>query len=170
MRILLIPVFVLLILAESEAADLTAATVFFVAAATDGLDGYIARRYASATRTGQWLDPLADKLLISAPLVTLTALGRFPLWATIVIVAREVAVSLLRAWLGTRGRAMPASPWGKAKTAAQILALFLYIAPLGGRAETARLVSLWLAVLLTVWSGADYLLKLGTRAPRENPS
>lgn len=156
---------VLLILEGSEGAALAAATVFFAAAATDGLDGYLARRYDATTRTGQWLDPLADKLLISAPVVTLTALGRFPAWAAAIIVGRELAVSMLRAWLGTRGRAMPASPWGKAKTAAQILAIFLYIVPLEG-AEGARLVALWLAVALTVWSGLDYALRLSHRAPR----
>ena len=164
LRILLIPVVVLLILEGSEATSLAAATVFFVAAATDGLDGYLARSYDAATRTGQWLDPLAVKLLISAPVVTLTALGRFPLWAAAIIVGRELAVSVLRAWLGTRGRSMPASPWGKAKTAAQILAIFLYIVPLGD-AEAARLVALWLAVILTVWSGLDYALRLSHRAP-----
>lgn len=168
-RILLIPVLVVLILAETEASDLIAATVFFVAAATDGLDGYIARRYDTATRTGQWLDPLADKLLISAPVVTLTVLGRFPVWAAVVIVAREVAVSLLRAWLGTRGRAMPASSWGKVKTAAQILVIFLYIVPLDGRGDAPRAVALWLAVILTVWSGLDYVLKLRERAPESPP-
>jgi CDP-diacylglycerol--glycerol-3-phosphate 3-phosphatidyltransferase len=155
-----------LIVADTEPAALAAALVFFVAAATDGLDGYIARRYDTATRTGQWLDPLADKLLISAPVVTLTVLGRFPLWAAAAIVAREVAVSLLRAWLGTRGRAMPASPWGKAKTAAQILAVFLYIVPLGPQGEGVRTVALWLAVVLTVWSGLDYFLRLRERAPQ----
>lgn len=153
-------------MADTEPAALAAALVFFVAAATDGLDGYIARRYDAATRTGQWLDPLADKLLISAPVVTLTVLGRFPLWATAAIVAREVAVSLLRAWLGTRGRAMPASPWGKAKTAAQILVVFLYIVPLGDGGEGVRAVALWLAVVLTVWSGLDYFLRLRERAPQ----
>ncbi len=156
---------VLLILADSDAAALAAAIVFFAAAATDGLDGYLARRYDSATRTGQWLDPLADKFLISAPVLTLTALGRFPIWAAVIIVAREVAVSLLRAWLGTRGRSMPASNWGKVKTGAQILAIFLYLVPLGPRGEDARFVALLLAVVLTVWSGLDYVIRLGERAP-----
>lgn len=150
---------------DTEPAAIAAALVFFGAAATDRLDGYLARRYESATRTGQWLDPLADKLLISAPVLTLTALGRFPVWGASVIVAREVAVSLLRAWLGLRGRAMPASQWGKVKTAAQVLAIFLYIVPLGARADDARFWSLVVAVALTVWSGLDYAFKLGSRAP-----
>ena len=136
-----------------------AAVVFVVAAATDGLDGYLARRYATATATGQWLDPLADKVLVAAPVVTLTALGRFPLWAAVVIVARELGVSLLRAWLGSRGRAMPASGWGKAKTAAQMAAVLLYLLPLGPDAAGLRWWTLLAAVLLTVWSGTDYAIK-----------
>lgn len=158
-RILLLPVLVALILTEDRPEAYVAAVVFFAAAATDGLDGYLARRYDTTTRLGQWLDPLADKLLISAPVITLTALDRFPLWAAIIIVAREVAVSILRAWLGTRGRSMPASDWGKVKTGAQILAIFLYIIPLGPDAADARLVALILAVVLTVWSGLDYVLR-----------
>ena len=156
----------MLILSEERTAAYAAALVFFAAAATDGLDGYLARRYESTTRLGQWLDPLADKLLISAPVVTLVALDRFPLWAAIVIVARELAVSLLRAWLGTRGRSMPASSWGKVKTAAQVLAIFLYIVPLGDGADGARLFALVLAVALTVWSGIDYVLRIEERAKR----
>jgi CDP-diacylglycerol---glycerol-3-phosphate 3-phosphatidyltransferase len=164
-RILLTPVLVILLLQGSRGAALVAGVVFFAVAATDSLDGYLARRYDHTTRTGQWLDPLADKLLITATLVTLVALGRFPLWAAVVIVAREASVSVLRAWLGTRGRAMPASNWGKAKTAGQVLAIFLYIVPLGPGAEDARFVALLLAVALTVWSGVDYALRLAVRAP-----
>lgn len=164
---MLIPVIVGLILSDNRAAAFVAAVVFFAAAVTDRLDGYVARRFQSATRTGQWLDPLADKLLISAPVLTLTALGRFPVWAAIIIVAREVMVSLLRAWLGMRGRSMPASDWGKVKTAAQVLAIFLYIVPFGnGDGEDARFVALVLAVVLTVWSGFDYLIRIDRRVDR----
>ena len=164
LRILLMPLLVALILTRDRNAAYIAAVVFFAAAATDGLDGYLARRYESTTRLGQWLDPLADKLLISAPVITLTAQDRFPLWAAIIIVLREVAVSLLRAWLGTQGRSMPASDWGKVKTGAQVLAIFLYIIPFGPEAGDARLVALILAVVLTVWSGLDYVFReLGRR-------
>ena len=154
-----------LILSEDRQAAYAAALVFFAAAATDGLDGYLARRYDSSTRLGQWLDPLADKLLISAPVITLVALDRFPLWAAIIIVARELAVSMLRAWLGTKGRSMPASDWGKVKTAAQVLAIFLYIVPFGSGAGGARLFALILAVALTVWSGIDYVIRIEQHAP-----
>ncbi|MGH2678207.1 MAG: CDP-alcohol phosphatidyltransferase family protein, partial [Actinomycetota bacterium] len=120
--------------------------------------------YEGATRIGQWLDPLADKILVTAPILAMTAIGTFPAWATVVIVTREFAVSLLRAWLGSRGIGMPASPWGKVKTGVQMLLVPLYLLPLDG-ADTVRLVVLWLAVVLTVWSGLDYFLKAAKRAP-----
>lgn len=158
-RILLAPVLAGLVLWDRPAPAVIAAALFVLAAATDGLDGYLARRYASTTATGQWLDPLADKLLVAAPVVTLTVLGRFPLWAAVIIVARELAVSVLRAWLGTKGRSMPASGWGKAKTAAQMVAILLYLLPLGQGADQVRQWTLVVAVVLTVWSGLDYALK-----------
>jgi CDP-diacylglycerol---glycerol-3-phosphate 3-phosphatidyltransferase len=157
-------VLVLLVVSRSDTAAVVAAAVFVFGAFTDGLDGYLARRYEGATRIGQWLDPLADKILVTAPIVAMTAIGTFPAWATVIIVVREFAVSLLRAWLGSRGIGMPASPWGKVKTAVQMLLVPLYLLPLDG-AETVRLVVLWLAVVLTIWSGLDYFLKAARRAP-----
>lgn len=154
------PVLVLLILSPSRAAAYLAAVLFVVAAASDSVDGYLARRYEITSRLGQWLDPLADKVLITAPIVTLTVVDRFPLWAAAVIVAREFAVSVLRAWLGTGGRAMPASWWGKVKTAAQMLALLLYLLPdLGSEVEGVRFGILVAAVVLTVYSGLDYFVR-----------
>ena len=154
------PILVLLILSPSRAASYLGAALFVVAAASDGVDGYLARRHETTSRLGQWLDPLADKILVTAPIVTLTAVGRFPLWATAVIVAREFAVSALRAWLGTRGRAMPASWWGKVKTAAQMLAVLLYLLPdLGESVESVRFLILVAAVVLTALSGLDYFLR-----------
>jgi CDP-diacylglycerol---glycerol-3-phosphate 3-phosphatidyltransferase len=166
-RILLVPVVVILILSEARPAAYLAAALFVLAAVTDGLDGYLARRQASVTRLGQWLDPLADKALVTAPIVALVLVGMFPLWAAAVIVAREFAVSLLRAWLGTRGRAMPASSWGKVKTAAQMLVVLLYLLPdLPAPVRDARFWLLVAAVALTVWSGIDYVWR-AFRSPRE---
>jgi CDP-diacylglycerol--glycerol-3-phosphate 3-phosphatidyltransferase len=162
-RILLAPVLVALVLSGSDTAAGVAAVVFVFGALTDGLDGYVARRYAGTTALGQWLDPLADKILVTAPVVALASVGRFPAWAVGVIVLREFAVSALRAWLGTRGVAMPASPWGKAKTAVQMVLVPLYLLPLGEGAEPWRLAILWLAVVLTVWSGLDYFWKAARR-------
>lgn len=168
-RILLAPVLVVLVLSEGDAAASIAAAVFVFGAFTDGLDGYLARRYSGATTIGQWLDPLADKILVSAPVIALSVVGGFPVWAAVVIVGRELAVSLLRAYLGTRGVGMPASIWGKAKTAVQMVLVPLYLLPLGDGADAAKRVVLALAVALTLWSGLDYFMGAGRRA-RAGPS
>jgi CDP-diacylglycerol--glycerol-3-phosphate 3-phosphatidyltransferase len=165
-RILVAPILVLLILSPSRAAGYLAAALFVVAAASDSVDGYLARRYEITSRLGQWLDPLADKILVTAPIVTLAVVGRFPLWAAVVILVREFGVSVLRAWLGTVGRAMPASWWGKVKTAAQMLAVLLYLLPdLGSEVEGIRFGILIAAVVLTVFSGLDYFVR-AIRTPR----
>jgi CDP-diacylglycerol--glycerol-3-phosphate 3-phosphatidyltransferase len=156
-----------LVLSGGTVSAYVAAALFVLAAVTDGLDGYLARRYRSVTRLGQWLDPLADKALVTAPIVALTIVGTFPLWATVVIVAREFGVSLLRAWLGSRGRAMPASWWGKVKTGGQMLVVLLYLLPdLEGAARDGRFWLLIVTVALTIWSGLDYFVK-ALRAPEE---
>ena len=155
----------LLVLSRDPVARGIAAAVFVFGAATDGLDGYLARRYAGFTRLGQWLDPLADKILVSSPIVALTAIGAFPVWAAVVIVLREVAVSALRAWLGSRGISMPASAWGKVKTAVQMILVPLYLLPLPEAADGVRFVFLVAAVALTVWSGVDYFLRTARRTP-----
>ncbi len=153
-----------LVLSENDAAGSIAAAVFVFGAFTDGLDGYLARRYSGSTTIGQWLDPLADKILVSAPVIALSIVGAFPVWAAVVIVGRELAVSLLRVYLGSRGVGMPASPWGKAKTAVQMVLVPLYLLPLGAGADTARRIVLGLAVALTLWSGLDYFVGAGRRA------
>lgn len=165
-RIVLAPVLVFLVFSGSETAAILAAVVFVFGAFTDGLDGYLARRYATATRVGQWLDPLADKILVTTPIVALTLEDRFPVWAAAIIVLREFAVSLLRAWLGSRGVGMPASPWGKAKTAMQMVMVPLFLLPLADGADGAKAVVLVLAVVLTVWSGLDYFIKASSRPLR----
>ena len=159
-RILLAPVLAVLVLSRDTVAAYAAAVLFVVAAVTDGLDGYLARRYSAVTRLGQWLDPLADKALVTAPILALVVVGAFPAWAAVIIVVREFAVSILRAWLGTRGRPMPASRWGKVKTAAQMLVVLLYLLPgLAGAAAEVRFWLLVVCVVLTVWSGLDYVLR-----------
>jgi CDP-diacylglycerol--glycerol-3-phosphate 3-phosphatidyltransferase len=163
LRVLLVPFLVILILAEDRTASYVAAAIFVVGAATDGLDGYLARRHAAVTRTGQWLDPLADKILVAAAVVTLTALGEFPLWAAVIIVAREAGVSILRGYLGLRGIAMPASRSAKVKTTLQLIAITLYILPLGSGAHGVRLGFLIAAVVMTVATGLQYSLEAGSR-------
>jgi CDP-diacylglycerol--glycerol-3-phosphate 3-phosphatidyltransferase len=158
-----------LVLSRDDTAATVAAAVFVFGAFTDGLDGWLARRYAGTSAVGVWLDPLADKILVSAPVIALSVTGDFPVWAAAVIVGRELAVSLLRVWLGARGIGMPASPWGKAKTAVQMVLVPLYLLPLGPGADTTRRVVLALAVALTLWSGLDYFLRAGRRTPADRP-
>ena len=157
------PLLVVLIAAEERSASYVAAAVFAVAAATDGLDGYLARRHASTTRTGQWLDPLADKVLVAAPVITLAAQGSFPLWAAVVIVARELGISVLRVVLGRQGTSMPASPTAKVKTTVQLVAIALYILPLGHAWHGLKLGLLIAAVVLTVWTGLEYVVRAWPR-------
>jgi CDP-diacylglycerol--glycerol-3-phosphate 3-phosphatidyltransferase len=159
LRVLLVPILVALILAEERTLSYIAAAVFLAGAVSDGLDGYLARRYDTTTRTGQWLDPLADKVLVSAPVIALTALGDFPLWAAAVIVVREVGIAVLRALLSLRGGSMPATRMAKAKTLFQLVAITLYILPLGRGADGPRLGVLLVAVSLTVYTGWDYVAR-----------
>jgi CDP-diacylglycerol--glycerol-3-phosphate 3-phosphatidyltransferase len=163
LRAALMPVIVLLILPEERAAMDLAAVLFVVGALTDGLDGYLARRHGMTTTMGQWLDPLSDKLFVLAPMVTLTLLGRFPVWATVVVLAREIAVSALRWYRGSRRESMPASNVAKWKTASQVVVVTLYLLPLTGSAADLRYAALWISVALTVYSGLDYFLRLRRR-------
>jgi CDP-diacylglycerol--glycerol-3-phosphate 3-phosphatidyltransferase len=166
-----VPVLVALLLVRHDATDVFAAIVFAVGGWTDLLDGYLARRWKVSTPTGAWLDPLADKLLVGAPVITLVALGRFPVWAAVIILAREVAVTGIRIYLGTRGRGMPASGIAKWKTLAQLLAIFLYILPLSDAWSPLQLTVLIVAVALTVYTGIDYLVTAmrWVRAPSDAP-
>lgn len=157
-RILLVPAVVSLIAAGGAARD-AAAALFLVGGATDGVDGYVARRYGAISRTGQWLDPFADKLLVAAPILTLGAMGEFPVWALVIVLAREAAISILRVALGLRGVALPASRSAKIKTTLQLAAIALYILPLGPGAHAARLSLLILAVAFTVATGLEYMVR-----------
>lgn len=168
LRIALIPVFIFLMVESGPAnpeepavqpAAYLAFIVFSVAAMTDSLDGYLARRHNRITNLGQFLDPLADKLLIGAALVALVALREFPLWAATVIVIREIAVSVLRSLALRRGRAMPASRTGKIKTALQIPTVMLWLLPRTGLIEVAQNVSVIVAVAFTVLSGIQYFMR-----------
>jgi CDP-diacylglycerol--glycerol-3-phosphate 3-phosphatidyltransferase len=156
-----VPFLVLLILAKTRVAAYAATAVFLVGAATDKLDGYLARRFAVSTRTGEWLDPLADKVLVAAPILTLSALGEFPAWAAVVILVREVGISVLRAYLGLQGVAMPASQGAKIKTSVQLFAIVLYLLPLGSWAHGLRLGVLIGAVVFTLVTGVQYLVAAG---------
>jgi CDP-diacylglycerol--glycerol-3-phosphate 3-phosphatidyltransferase len=160
-RILLVPVVVVALLEGTPNADMLAAVVFAVAAFTDGLDGYIARSRGSVTTLGKLMDPLADKLLIIAPLVSLVSLERVAAWVAMVIIAREFAVTALRMLAVEQGVVIPASTLGKLKTITQVAAIFAVIAVSSTPLWVDLLV--YLAVLTTVASGADYFFGLRRR-------
>jgi CDP-diacylglycerol--glycerol-3-phosphate 3-phosphatidyltransferase len=145
--------------ATTSANTWIAFVIFAVAAASDFLDGYLARRLDSITSLGQFLDPLADKLLVGAALVGLVALRDLPVWAAIVIVAREILVSALRTVGLRRGNSMPASFPGKVKTAIQIPMVLVWMMPRAGGIEVTQNIVMYLAVVLTVGSGILYFTK-----------
>jgi CDP-diacylglycerol--glycerol-3-phosphate 3-phosphatidyltransferase len=161
LRIVAVPVIVVALLGETPDGDVIAAAVFALAALTDGLDGYIARRSKEITTFGKLMDPLADKLLIVAALVSLVSLGRLAAWVAMVIIARELAVTGLRTLAAEQGVVISASWLGKLKTLLQVAAVFALIiwdpAPVGVD------LLVYVAVAVTVISGADYFFGIRRR-------
>ena len=156
-RILLVPVVVVALTVETPGGSTIAAIVFAIAALTDGLDGYLARTRESVTTFGKVMDPVADKLMVAAALISLVSLDRLAAWVAMVIIAREFAVSGLRIAAGQQGVVIPASGLGKVKTIVQVVAVLVLIA--ASDANDAWVQALvYLMVLVTVASGADYFL------------
>lgn len=163
LRILLIPVFMVFLLEFDfhPYSDAIASGIFVVAALTDSLDGYLARSRDAVTIFGQFLDPLADKLLISAALISLVALDRISAWIAMIIISRELAVSGLRMVAAAQYVVIPASRMGKFKTFSQLLAIVTLILPQFGYMNGKPLswYLILLATLITVISGIDYFVR-----------
>jgi CDP-diacylglycerol--glycerol-3-phosphate 3-phosphatidyltransferase len=167
-RILLVPVFLVILLSgiPQPYGDLLAAAVFILAAATDKLDGYVARRSKQVTTLGQFLDPLADKLLIAAALIALVAQDRVAAWVAMVIIGREIAVSVLRIIGVSQGVSIPADKYGKLKTVLQIVYVVYVLFPTADIAtfihvstDVAVIIQWILAVVVvvvTLASGINY--------------
>jgi CDP-diacylglycerol--glycerol-3-phosphate 3-phosphatidyltransferase len=155
LRILLVPLLVVALLSDTEHADLLAASVFALASVTDFADGWLARSQGIVTTFGKVMDPIADKLLVTAALVTLVGLDRLPAWIAAVIVARELAVTVARAQAPA---VIPAASWGKIKTTVQVAAIFCLIALDPSPAWVDGLV--YAAVGVTVISGIDFFVTL----------
>ncbi|MEI6662746.1 MAG: CDP-diacylglycerol--glycerol-3-phosphate 3-phosphatidyltransferase [Actinomycetes bacterium] len=153
LRILLVPVLVVALLQGTKHGDLLAAGVFCLASFTDLLDGRIARSRGSITTFGQLMDPVADKLLVLAALISLVSLGRVAAWVAMVIIAREFAVTALRAGAGAQGVVVPAQQWGKWKTALQVAMVVALI--LVGSGELWVDLLVYLTVTVTLISGVD---------------
>jgi len=157
-RIMLVPVLVAALLGNTPGGDVLAAVVFALASLTDFVDGYLARSRDSVTTFGKLMDPLADKLLIVAALVSLVSLHRLAAWVAMVIIARELAVTVLRLAATQAGVVMAASMWGKLKTVLQIAAILAVIAVHGQPPWVLAL--LYAAVAATVLSGLDFFFGL----------
>ena len=159
-RILAVPLFIAAFLTPWHAGPQVAAILFALASLTDWLDGWLARARDETTPLGRFLDPVADKLLVVSALVLLVARGWAPALAAIVIIGREIAISALREWLAHHQSRLAVSLLGKLKTVAQMAAitLLLWHEPVAGwPVHEIGLGLLWLAALLTLWSGLDYL-------------
>jgi CDP-diacylglycerol--glycerol-3-phosphate 3-phosphatidyltransferase len=156
-RILLVPVLVVALLQTTPHGSTVAAIVFALAAVTDGVDGWIARRSRSITTFGKVMDPIADKLLIAAALISLVSLDRLDAWVAMVVIAREFAVSGLRVAAGQQGAIIPANRLGKAKTVLQVAMVLALIAAHDPHAVWVRLL-VYATVAVTLASGASYFL------------
>jgi len=157
-RIFLVPFLVVVLLTKWS--DWVGLAIFLVAAATDFFDGYIARKTNRTTRLGALLDPIADKLLMSAAFISLVELGLARAWMVVIIIGREFAVSGLRSIAAQNGVTIAASPLGKTKTITQVVAISLLIVAyeLGEFRFTSEL-ALWLVMLFALVSGVDYFIK-----------
>jgi CDP-diacylglycerol--glycerol-3-phosphate 3-phosphatidyltransferase len=161
-RILQVPLLVVALLTKFEGKEFVGLGLFLLASATDFFDGFLARRHKKVTRLGMLLDPAADKILTSAAFISLVELGVAPAWMVVVIVAREFAVSALRSFAAHDGVVIAAGVSGKVKTVVQIVAISLLIIynQLGEFSHLAPL-SLWAALLASVYSGLEYLVRFG---------
>jgi CDP-diacylglycerol--glycerol-3-phosphate 3-phosphatidyltransferase len=142
--------------------QLIAAIVFILAASTDGIDGYLARKNNMVTNLGKLLDPLADKLLVAAVLISLVEMGKCDSWIAVVIISREFAVTGLRQIALLEGSVVAASKWGKAKTVVQIIAIVLMLLnnfPFELIGVPLDTIATWAAALITIYSGIDYFVK-----------
>ncbi len=177
-RILLVPLFLIFIAVKNIPYGTFIATfIFIIASLTDQLDGYIARSRNQVTTFGKFMDPLADKLLVTAALISLVELQVIPAWATVIIIAREFAVSGLRTIAASEGKVIAASMWGKVKTVTQIFAIIALLIQVNIESSKYLLslvennavfreiikygprVILLLAVIMTIVSGYDYFKK-----------
>ncbi len=165
MRIALVPVLVWLLMYVGPGTSAVAAGVFLVATLSDFFDGYIARSYGSGTTLGKFLDPMADKLVVTSALIMLAAMPRFPrvpAWMVVVLVMREITVTGLRAMAAAEGQVMAAEELGKYKMVLQsmaVQALLINYVYFHVDFFAAGMFVLWIAMAVSIWSGADYYLR-----------
>lgn len=160
LRMALIPFFVFFALADMGAAGkYIALIIFIIASVTDTLDGYLARKNHQVTNFGKFMDPLADKLLVCSAMICLVDQQRLESWIVIIIIAREFIISGFRLVASDNGIVIAASYWGKAKTISQMIMIILLLLDLGGIFDVLERIFVWLALILTIVSLVDYIVK-----------
>lgn len=157
--ILIVPFVMIMQITPDGNGRFAALAIFIIASMTDFLDGYIARKNHLVTNFGKFMDPLADKLLVSAAMICLVSIDRLPAWMVIIIISREFAISGFRLIAADNGIVIAASWWGKFKTVSQMIMIILLIANLGGIFTILEQIFMWVALILTVVSLADYIWK-----------
>ncbi|MBD2040770.1 CDP-diacylglycerol--glycerol-3-phosphate 3-phosphatidyltransferase [Microcoleus sp. FACHB-672] len=161
-RLLGVPFLLYLLHNPTPAHRWIALTIFLVAAGTDWLDGYVARKFNQITDLGKFLDPLVDKLLVLAPLLAFIELNWVPAWGVFLILARELTIA---GWRVNQKTIAGANIWGKLKTVSQILAIALLLAPTPDSWKTPNLIAFWVSVAFTLISGAIYLFPPKSNQP-----
>jgi CDP-diacylglycerol--glycerol-3-phosphate 3-phosphatidyltransferase len=161
LRVLMIPFFVFFMITDiaGGAGKYIALGIFIIASATDWLDGYLARRDNLVTNFGKFMDPLADKLLVSAALICLVDIQRISSWIVIIIISREFFISGFRLIAADNNIVIAASMWGKFKTVSQMIMIILLIGNFGGFFTILETIFIWLALILTIISLIDYVMK-----------
>jgi len=157
LRVIMIPAFLLVLYLGNPAwADYVALAIFVVASVTDWLDGYIARHYNQTTNFGKFMDPLADKCLVTAAMLWFVEIGQMPAWALLIVIIREFGVSGLRMLAADAGRVIAAGWSGKVKTASTMVCIVLMFLPIP---QIVNTICVAVIVLTTIYSGVEYFMK-----------
>ena len=155
--ILIVPFVMIMQITPDGNGRFAALAIFIIASMTDFLDGYIARKNHLVTNFGKFMDPLADKLLVSAAMICLVSMDRLPAWMVIIIISREFAISGFRLIAAENGIVIAANYWGKFKTVSQMIMIILLLADLGGVFDVLAQIFIWLSVALTIISLITYI-------------
>ena len=156
LRVVMIPLFLLVLYLDVPGANYWALAIFVIASLTDTLDGYIARHYNQTTDFGKFMDPLADKCLVTAAMLWFVEIGQMPGWALLVVIIREFSVSGLRMVAAGKGRVIAAGWSGKVKTASTMVCIVLMLLPI---APLVNNICVAVIVLATIYSGVEYFMK-----------
>jgi CDP-diacylglycerol--glycerol-3-phosphate 3-phosphatidyltransferase len=171
LRISIVPFLFILLLDPGEFWSLILAILFVIASITDFFDGYFARKYNLITTMGKFLDPIADKLIVNTAMILMIPIGRIPAWVVAITIIRDLIVDVIRSIASSEGNYIQASPIGKQKTLAQniaVTALLIHYSIFGIDAHIVGTIILYIALLLTIYSGADYFIKFYQTSVRKD--